>query len=304
MEGLADHFLRTIISKTGGYDLVVTEFIRVVDLLLPEHVFLKKAPELTRSGLTSLNTPVRVQLLGSNIEAMAQNAIRAIELGSHGVDLNFGCPSKTVNKSNGGAILLDEPEALYQIVKAVRDAVPEDQITSAKMRLGFNDDSKMFECADALASAGANEITIHARTKVQGYKPPAHWHLVSAIQKNISIPIFINGEIWTPKDAQIALTESGCSNIMIGRGAIRHPWLAKHIKSGQHQSETWEAMLKLIREFWYSIICAMPSQYCAGRLKQWLNFIREAYPQADVLYQEIRPITQVEDITRILEMDK
>lgn len=93
-------------------------------------------PELKQDGKTRAGTPVRVQLLGQHPEWLAENAIRAIELGSPGVDLNFGCPAPTVNKSKGGAVLLKEPETVYRIVKAVREAVPAHLPVSAKIRLG------------------------------------------------------------------------------------------------------------------------------------------------------------------------
>ncbi|WP_445947025.1 tRNA-dihydrouridine synthase, partial [Shewanella sp.] len=106
MEGVVDPLMRDILSKINPYDLLVTEFVRVVDQLLPEKVFYKLCPELRQQGMTSNGTPVRVQLLGQEPQCMAENAVRAIELGSNGVDVNFGCPAKMVNRSKGGAILL------------------------------------------------------------------------------------------------------------------------------------------------------------------------------------------------------
>lgn len=303
MEGLADFYLRKLIAKTGGYDLVITEFIRVVDQLLPAHVFYRNAPELRNKGRTADDTPVRLQLLGSQPDALALNAKRAIELGSQGVDLNFGCPSKTVNKSKGGAVLLNEPETLYRVVKAVKDAVPAGHITSAKMRLGFNDSNLMHECADAIVQAGADELTIHARTKAQGYVPPAYWHLVGELRDRIPIPVIINGEIWNNQDARRALTEGGCDHLMLGRGAIRQPWLAKHIKANSDQIESWSMMLDLVREFWAMVQAEMGEKYCSGRLKQWLHYLKEIYPEALVLFMDIRRLTDITQITARIEQE-
>jgi len=300
MEGLADHHLRRLLTQVGGYDLVITEFVRVVDQKLPEHVFLTKAPELNNFSQTECGTPVRIQLLGNHPQALAENADRAIEMGSQGVDLNFGCPSKTVNKSKGGAILLKEPEALYQIVKSVNEAVPEGKTLSAKMRLGYEDDSLLMECADAIASGGAKELTVHARTKVQAYKPPAYWHLVEAVQKRLSIPIIINGDIWSSNDAVEALKQSGASHVMLGRGAIQNPWLASNIKAGQDSMPDWQEAKKLVLDFWQDISMTMSDKYCSGRLKQWLNHLQNQYPEAKELFKEVRKLTEIESINKTL----
>lgn len=165
MEGVADVLMRELLTSINNYDLCITEFVRVVKGLVPKHVFHKLSPELRNKGTTSNGTPVRVQLLGQHAMWMAENANRAIELGSQGVDLNFGCPAKTVNKSKGGAVLLKSPETIYQIVSAVRKAVPASQTVSAKIRLGFEDTMLFEQVVAAVAAAGANELTIHARTK-------------------------------------------------------------------------------------------------------------------------------------------
>lgn len=300
MEGLADHFLRNIIAQAGGYDLVITEFVRVVDQLLPPSVFYRIVPELRRNATTGDDTPVRVQLLGNHPDALASNAVRAIELGSRGIDLNFGCPSKTVNNSSGGAILLNEPETLYRIVKAVRESVPEDQVVSAKMRLGYEGTEQMLECASALASAGADEITVHARTKVQGYAPPAHWHLVADIQKAVTVPLIINGDIWCTETAVQAKKESGCDHLMIGRGAVRNPWLAQQIKGNLSADPNWTDIHRIITEFWQAVTSEMTHRYCSGRLKQWLKHLKMSHSLAEELYLQLRPLTDVDEITELL----
>ncbi|MGZ3722706.1 MAG: tRNA-dihydrouridine synthase, partial [Bdellovibrionales bacterium] len=106
MEGVLDWTLRELLSSIGGVDRMVTEFVRVTDLLLPEHVFYRYCPELKQGGRTLAGTPVLVQLLGGQTGPLAENAARAVELGAPGIDLNFGCPAKTVNRHDGGATLL------------------------------------------------------------------------------------------------------------------------------------------------------------------------------------------------------
>ncbi|EAR10261.1 tRNA-dihydrouridine synthase [Reinekea blandensis] len=300
MEGLADHYLRKLITQCGGYDLAVSEFVRVVDQLLPKRVFLEQVPELHQQGRTGAGTPVRVQLLGSHPQALAENALRAIELGSHGLDLNFGCPSKTVNASKGGAVLLTEPESIYAVVRSVRDALPGDQTLSAKMRLGFEDNSLMWECAHAIRDGGANEIIVHARTKQQGYTPPAYWHLPADFEARLGIPMIINGEIWTPADAGRAQHEANCSSIMLGRGAVRNPWLASEITGRHNQKSDWSQVHQLVVQFWQEVTQQMSPRYCAGRLKQWLNHLRLSFVEAERLFQRIRRLNTIDEINQVL----
>lgn len=289
MEGLADHFLRRLITAQGGFDWVVSEFVRVVDRPLPDSVFQRICPELLNNGQTASGTPVRVQLLGNHLDAMAANAQKAIELGSFGIDLNFGCPSKTVNRSQGGAILLREPETLYRVVQAVRQALPAEVVVSAKMRLGYDDASLMIENAQAIESAGATELTVHARTKAQGYAPPAHWDQLAKLAEHIRLPLIANGDIWTPEDYRRCVSIVGTEDVMLGRGAIRNPDLAARIRqSSKANTTTWPQLAPLIAEFWQEVRRAMPERYCAGRLKQWLNHLRQVHPEAEQLWQQVR----------------
>ena len=125
MEGVVEHHVRDILSRIGGLDGCVTEFIRVTDQKLPYKVFYKYAQELESDCKTPNGTPVRVQLLGSKPEPMAINALELVRYGAKAIDLNFGCPAKTVNSHEGGACLLRTPDRVYSIIKAVRDGWPE-----------------------------------------------------------------------------------------------------------------------------------------------------------------------------------
>ncbi|MEO9945457.1 tRNA dihydrouridine(16) synthase DusC [Paraglaciecola sp.] len=297
MEGVVDHLMRDMLTQVGGFDLCVTEFVRVVELLLPRKVFYRLCPELRNGGLTPSGVPVKVQLLGQHPNWLAENAVRAIELGSHGVDLNFGCPAKTVNKSKGGAVLLKEPETLYQIVAAVRKAVPADQVVTAKMRLGFEDSSLAIENAQAIASAGADSLVVHARTKVDGYKPPAYWDWIAKIKQQVDIPLVANGEIWKGQDALACQQQSDCENIMLGRGALAMPNLAQVIKNKQAPM-AWEQVRELLIHYSGYEIYGDKGRYYPNRVKQWLGYLRRQYTQADTLFMEIRGLQHSEDILK------
>jgi tRNA-dihydrouridine synthase C len=294
-----DFVLRDILTRVGGIDRCVSEFIRITDQLLPERVFTRIVPELHTGGRTLAGVPVRAQLLGSDPVCLAENAARLASLGPAGIDLNFGCPAKVVNRHGGGAALLDEPETIAAIVSAVRRAVPAHMPVSAKMRLGFNDDSRAVECAQAIADSGADELVVHGRTKLQAYRPPAFWPRIADIRAAVAIPVVANGEIWTVQDALQCRQESGCDMLMLGRGAVADPGLALAIRSSVmpgYSALSWDELLPLIAQFWQLVCNRLDAHSRPGRLKQWLNFLRRRYPEAQQAYLAVRTLNKPADI--------
>ena len=288
MEGLLDATLRDVLTRTGGLDRCVSEFIRITDTLLPERAFVRVVPELLRGGLTRGGVPVRPQLLGSDPGCLAENAARLAGLSPFGVDLNFGCPARTVNRSRGGAVLLDEPELIGRIVAAVRRAVPDHLPVSAKMRLGYDDDRVAEDCALAIAEAGAQELVIHARTKAHGYRPPAYWDRIAQVRGVLppALRVVANGEIWSVDDARRCIEVSGCDALMIGRGMVTDPGLALAIR-GQG-GVPWSQIPPLLSVFWTQVCGRVERRHRAGRLKQWLNYLRRRYPEAQVAFDALR----------------
>uniref|UniRef100_A0A486XMT9 tRNA-dihydrouridine(16) synthase n=1 Tax=Rheinheimera sp. BAL341 TaxID=1708203 RepID=A0A486XMT9_9GAMM len=300
MEGVVDALMRDMLTRIGGYDLCITEFIRVVDQKLPERVFTRFCPELLNGGKTFAGTPVRIQLLGQDPHWLAENAVRAVELGSPGVDLNFGCPAKTVNKSRGGAVLLKETNQLYQIVKAVRDAVPIQYPVSAKIRLGYDDTSLTLDNAAAIAAAGASMLTVHARTKSDGYRPPAYWPWIAKIKQQVAIPLVANGEIWNATDAALCQQQSDCSDIMLGRGALALPNLAQNIRRGE-PAMPWPQVLQLLMQYSEFEMCGDKSQYYCNRIKQWFSYLKLQYPEAADLFSQLRVLRKSSEILAALQ---
>jgi len=315
MEGLLDYMLRDALTRVavggtapmpgniisqGGIDLCVSEFIRITDALLPARSFYRVVPELKNGCRTPSGVPVRVQILGSDPICMAENAAKLASLGALGIDINFGCPANTVNRHRGGAVLLKEPQALFAIVRAIRAAVPAQIPVTAKMRLGYDTPDYALECAQALADGGAAEIVVHARTKIDGYKPPAHWHWIAKIREQVKIPIVANGEIWTVDDARRCREISGCDDLMIGRGAVANPALALMIRALCDSALTWPEMMQLLHGFWLSVEQHISARHRSGRIKQWLHYLARHYPQAQQQFDIIRRVVEPEMVAELL----
>ncbi len=307
MEGLVDEILRNVLTEAGGIDWCVTEFIRVSDRLLPSSSFHKLAPELEKGAVTRAGTPLRVQLLGSDPLCLADNAALACSLGAPVIDLNFGCPAKTVNKSRGGAVLLKEPDLLYSILCEVRKAVPAHIPVTAKMRLGFDSKDGALDCARALVDGGAAQLVVHARTKVEGYKPPAHWEWVAKVRDVVSVPVFANGDIWSLEDWRRCREISGVEDIMLGRGLVCRPDLARQIvaakSGGVIEPMSWGDLQPVLTEFWKQVRCKMPPRYAPGRLKQWISLLTRSYPQAVTLFAELRRENDCDRIDALFGLD-
>ena len=298
MEGVLDHDLRDVLTRVGGIDRCVSEFIRITDQLLPARVFLRLMPELRSGSRTPAGTPVRAQLLGSDPACLADNAALLATLHPEGIDLNFGCPAKVVNRHRGGAVLLDEPELVHDIVAAVRRAVPAHIPVSAKMRLGHRGDELMLDNARAIEAAGASELAVHARTKLQGYRPPAYWDRIAHIRAAVKLPVLANGEVWTVEDARRCLAESRCDALMLGRGLVSDPGLALALRGRPHP--TWDELRPLLRIYLHLITPRVEPRHRGGRIKQWLNMLRRRHPGAQRAYDEVRTVHDAAAIERIL----
>jgi len=302
MEGLADDILRDVLTRAGGYDWCVTEFIRVSSTVLPHSAFMRVSPELRNGSRTRAGTPVRMQFLGSDPALLAANAAHASLLDPAGIDLNFGCPTPLINRNRGGAALLDEPELLRRIAAEVRAAVPARIPVTAKMRLGIDDARKAVDCALALEGGGVQELVVHARTKRDGYRPPARWDAVARIRESVRIPVIANGEVWTVADYHASRAATGCDDIMLGRGAVADPLLARRIRGSEdaHPGDHWPLVAAMILDFWAQVQRKVLPTQSPGRLKQWLGYLRRSYPQAGQVFAAVRALRTAQEVSLAL----
>lgn len=304
MEGVVDHVMRDLLTGLGGVDRCVTEFLRVSERLLPPRVFHRICPELSQGGHTAHGVPVYLQLLGGQPDVLADNAARGSELGAPGIDLNFGCPAKTVNRSDGGAILLREPGRVHDIVAAVREAVPGATPVTAKIRLGFEDEDNFLDIVRGIEAAGATELTIHARTRRQGYRPPAWWDRIARAREVVSLPVIANGEIWSPADGRRCAQETGCDALMLGRGALCRPDLPRLVRAeldgGHIEPLPWSAIAPLLLHFFEMNLASYDAGHAGNPLKQWLVYLKGYYLEANLLFEQVKRLRDADTLRTAL----
>src|SRR5579871_5807593 len=281
MEGVTDAAMRALLSEIGGFHFCVTEFLRVSHCVPGPRAFRTHTPEVENGCRTRAGLQVQIQLLGGDPEKLAQAALVAVLVGARAVDLNFGCPAPTVNRHDGGAVLLNHPDRIRAIVSAVRAALPGEIPVSAKLRLGWDNPCAIHKNAERAAEGGAAWLTIHGRTKSQGYQPPAYWRPIGEVRARLGIPVVANGEMWTVADIRRCRDETGCEHFMLGRGALASPTLALAAarELGIHDggpNERFERTpaewLPLVQRF-IEISTTMGSSpvRIVSRIKQWLR---------------------------------
>jgi tRNA-dihydrouridine synthase C len=231
MEGLADFVLRDVLTGIGGFDGAVSEFVRVSGSVLPRRTYertVSGSPERLPHGRRYADGhPVARQRSGTDgLERGAGGDAVAVRRRSQ-----LRLPGEDREPAAAAARCCSPIRALLnRIVCAVRAAVPAAVPVSAKMRLGISDTSRAIDCAQALADGGIASLVVHARTKDDGYRPPAHWEWIARIAEAVAVPVVANGEVWTVDDWQRCRAVSGCDDVMIGRGAVADPFLARRIK--------------------------------------------------------------------------
>lgn len=196
--------------------------------------------------------PIVQQIFGSDPHVMAESA-RIIEERFHpdAIDINMGCPVYNIVSNFNGAFLIKEPERATAIIKAMKAAITVP--LSVKTRLGWSKDTDVLEFVKVIEAAGADLISIHGRTKEQGYSGKANWERIGEARKNTSLPVLVNGDITSLELAKTALAQSNADGVLIGRGALGNPWIFPRLVHGLRHGEdpgppTIEERLAIVRE--------------------------------------------------------
>lgn len=223
MAGITNLAFRTV-ARSFGAALCYTEMVSANGLTRSTH----RSHEYLAS--TAHDTPLGVQLFGSDPAVMAEAAIIAEERGADLIDVNMGCPVKKVVRTGAGAALMRDPAGVNAIVRAMR------KVTSLpltiKVRAGWSPGAlNSVEIARIAEAGGADAIAVHSRTALQGYRGAADWAVIEEVKKAVSIPVIGSGDLWSAADVAKMLDTTGCDAVMIARGSLGNPWIFAQSRS-------------------------------------------------------------------------
>lgn len=274
MEGVGDRTFRKAMASVGGFDEAVTDFIRV-----PCNAHVKSlACQYQSDELSPI--PLAAQLMGSDPELLASMAQEIEKRGAPRIDLNCGCPSNTVTGRGAGSSLLKDPDFLHKNAKAIVDAVSIP--VTVKMRSGYEDTSRFKENLLAAQESGIRFVTIHPRTKVEGYGPPARWDLIAEAKALLKMPVVGNGDILNVQDALSMLNQTRCDALMIGRGSIINPFIFHEIRShfaGANYLSTTQQLSIYLDVYLQYIPEETPPKAKINKMKQLLGFLFKSTPE-------------------------
>ena len=221
LAGVSDRVFRHLVRRWAPDALLFTEMVNATSLELG---FGRGKVEELRDE----QGPIGVQLFDHRPEAMADAARRAEDAGAFLIDINMGCPVRKIARKGGGSGLIRDPDLASRIIEAVANAVR--LPVTVKTRLGWcGSDADPQTWCRQLQDAGAQLLTLHGRTREQGFKGKADWAAIAAVKQALTIPVIANGDINTPEDAQRCLAQTGADGVMVGRGTMGAPWLVGQI---------------------------------------------------------------------------
>ena len=288
-------FMR-VIARYGGPEVYWTEYFRVHGDSRPEKWILESITHNPTSR------PVVAQLIGNDIPALVRTAKLLQQYPVAAIDLNLGCPAPVVYRKCAGGGLLRDPQKIDAILGALRQAVTIP--FTVKTRIGFANPSEFDALLQVFARHPIDLLTVHARTVAQNYRPGVRYDLIGHAARELKCPVLANGNIYSAAQAKMLLTETGARGLMIGRGAIRNPWLFDQIRAGARGETcllpTGHEVLRYIRALWENEITpGVRESAQVQRMKKFMNFIGEGIG-AEFLFA-IRRVTTTADFWGVCE---
>lgn len=286
MEGVGDRSFRKAMAAIGGFDEAVIAFLRV-----PRNAHVKSLALRYESNEMD-PIPLAAQIMGSDPDLMAAMAQELVQRGALRIDINCGCPSNIVTSRGAGSCLLKDPNLLFKVVSAVVQSITIP--VTVKMRSGYDDTSLFFENLSAAQESKVAYITLHPRTKVDGYHSPARWDLIAQAKSFLKIPLVGNGDICSVADALNMLQRTGCDGLMIGRGAVMNPFLFSQIRAhfgGSFFQPQWEDLVRYFRVYISELSEDLSLKQRVNKVKQLLGLYCKS---SDLLLQKRHEILSSE----------
>jgi tRNA-dihydrouridine synthase B len=285
MQDVTTHAFMHVIANFGCPDYYVTEFFRVHDTSRPEKHILYSITE-NKTG-----RPVFAQLIGESLVHLERTVKALLQYPIAGIDLNLGCPAPKVYKKNVGGGLLRDPGKVREIIKTLRGACP--GLFTVKMRIGFDDTSHFEDVLDAVATNGVDLLAIHGRTVKEGYRSEVHYDFIRQAVTRVPCPVLANGNVTSARSAARIIDETGAAGVMIGRHAIRNPWIFAQCRDAFAGREV--AMVTLAQVFDYiealfhaTQSAEIPELAHVNRMKKFLNFVGQGVDPTGAFLYEMR----------------
>lgn len=276
MEGVGHPTFRRLVAERGGVDLLCTEFVRISRAPI-------SGPALARSVVKVPGIPLSVQVMGNDADKMADAASHVARAGADIVDINLGCPMPRVVRKGVGAAMLKDPELLRRVLGEMREALNALGLgtqLSAKIRAGFDDAENVVAIARVVEEAGADFIAVHPRRRCDFYEGVADWRIVRVLAEELSIPVIGNGDIWYAADALRIAEETGCAAAMMGRPAMRNPWIFSQVAALRDGTE--------------------PVDPSGEDVATWLHHVRQEYAKAFEVRARANPLGKLKELVRWL----
>lgn len=285
MEGVTDLTFRRLIRQIGGCGLTCTEFV-------PARNLAEGVPQALRTAEVDPDErPVSIQIYGRDPELLADAARLVVDLGATIVDLNMGCPSKKVCARSGGSALMKEPALARDLVRAIRAAV--DVPFTVKMRSGWDADHKNApELAWMCQEEGVEAVTVHWRTRSDKYGGVRELDTIRAVVDRLHIPVLANGDIVDERSALDTLERTGAAGLMIGRGAIRDPWVFRRVERALAGMPPLQVDLDERERVLVGYYEALRPDFrddrgALGRMKKIARYFTDSVPGGDTLRRDI-----------------
>lgn len=276
MEGVTNAAVREVLASYGPVGLVCTEFVRISGEKISR-------PYLERQVEKLPTVPLSVQVMGNDPELMGEAGAVVAEAGADVVDLNLGCPTSTAARKGVGAALLAQPELLSRLLTTMRRSVP--GRLSAKLRAGFEQVDESLVNAHLVEDSGLDFIAVHPRRRVDHYRGTADWRIIERIRRALSIPVVGNGDVWYAESALRMFEQTNCDAVMLGRPALRNPWIFRQISELLAGREAFRPSGRDIAQHLQRLADGLVLRWRhrgttpVGPLKEQLNYLLRAVPE-------------------------